>query len=414
MKNLLQNKNSIKNFMYSLWVLSFVALGWVIAYFSTSSQEWTLSKFTQPSQVTTKTVSTLWTPSTDNPHRMKMQTYGHAARTDAIIVTMLKKGVLLDKDSFSVYLRNLQIGITAMANEPAFKSDPEIQEIAQYIAYEVTDTTNVLNGRDAFFQRLNDLISTAQTTSLTGVITTATGSSVVVATSTGGTTATGTTVAGRETSNTLSSTTPTSEATTGNAFAEIAALIQGINPTIVTTTTTATGTTTTTSGTGTGNVSDALLNDLATLINGLNTGTGTNTQNINEDLSVWLGMIAYDSYETFIKTLPQLNMVAAAMITSGVWPQPTFTAYKEKSPSVTERLLVDTANSNISLMLADSDGELAKRGIKPTQAQVDSYIQNHGINWKIVTVAEKYPPSNVSGSTGVEALLGDLIQLLNG
>jgi hypothetical protein len=31
-------------------------------------------------------------------------------------------------------------------------------------------------------------------------------------------------------------------------------------------------------------------------------------------------------------------------------------------------------------MLADSDGELAKRGIKPTQAQVDSYIQNHGIN----------------------------------
>jgi hypothetical protein len=232
---------------------------------------------------------------------MKMQTYGHAARTDAIIVTMLKKGVLLDKESFSVYLRNLQIGITAMANEPTFKSDPEIQEIAQYIAYEVTDTTNVLNGRDAFFQRLNDLISTAQTTSHTGVITTATGSSVVVATSTGGTTATGTTATGttatgttatgttatgRETSNTLSSTTPTSEATTGNAFAEIAALIQGMNPTIVTTTTTATGTTTTTSGTGTGNVSDALLNDLATLISGLNTGTGTNTQNINEDLSV--------------------------------------------------------------------------------------------------------------------------------
>lgn len=149
---------------------------------------------------------------------------------------MLKKGLTLDKAGFTTYVQNLQGGITAMANEPMFRSDVEIQEIAQYIAYEITDTTNVLNGRDIFFERLTDLVNEVQSSS--------------------GAKATG-------------------SGTTEDLLNELASLIQGTSPTIVTTTTTSTGTTTTTSGSGTGNITEDLLNDLAVLINGSNTQVQT-------------------------------------------------------------------------------------------------------------------------------------------
>lgn len=161
--------------------------------------------------------------STDNPNRTKF-TSDYVSRIDQVVLGIYQKGSTLTGQQYATYISSVSDGIRALASSSDYSSNTEIQNITNYITYELTSERRRLASGDTFLSDFSNVVNGAYATASSQTTTT---------TATQGTTGTtqvtrenrddrayvSTSVVGPNTSTTTSVVGPTSGATSNAAYA---------------------------------------------------------------------------------------------------------------------------------------------------------------------------------------------------
>lgn len=158
--------------------------------------------------------------STDNPNRTKF-TSEYVSRIDQVVLGIYQKGSTLSGQQYVTYISSVSDGIRALASSSEYASNTEIQNISNYITYELASERRRLASGDTFLSEFTNVVNGAYATASNQTTTTtqATSGTTQMTTENRGDRAyTSTTVVGPTTGTTTSVVGPTSGTVASAAY----------------------------------------------------------------------------------------------------------------------------------------------------------------------------------------------------